>query len=538
MRVVVLGGYGVFGSRLARLLVRDGHDVWIAGRDAAQAAACATRIGGRALVVDRDGDLAPVLAAEPRILVDAAGPFQAYGDDPYRLVRFCLDHGIDYLDLSDDGAFTAGIVALDAAARRAGRFALSGASSVPALSAAATAALAADLDTVAVIEAAILPGNRAPRGRSVIAAILSQIGRPLHLWRGGTWWTATGWSDRRAYHLDGGLVRTGRLIGAPDLTLFPDHFAARSVIFRAGMELGIMNVGLAVLAWLRRHHLVPGTRWLVTPAHWLATLLEPFGTDRGGMVVEVTGTADGQAIRRSWRLLAEAGDGPFVPGTAVRALLRRADRIEPGARPCLSDLTLEEAERAMGDLAVTTRRAQEARPPLFQTVLGDRWATLPPTLRRLHSVHDVERFSGIARVDRGGGLLARLAAWFFRFPSAGEGVPVTVTKIRTEAGEIWQRRFAGRVFRSRCTASRPHHFRERFGPFTFELELPVKDGALHYPARRGWVCGLPLPRALMPRSDTREFEADGVFHFDVALSAPLGGGLIVRYRGVLAPDAG
>lgn len=32
MKVVILGGYGVFGSRLANLLVRDGHQVWLAGR--------------------------------------------------------------------------------------------------------------------------------------------------------------------------------------------------------------------------------------------------------------------------------------------------------------------------------------------------------------------------------------------------------------------------------------------------------------------------------------------------------------------------
>ena len=32
MKIVVLGGYGVFGSGLAELLLRDGHTVWLAGR--------------------------------------------------------------------------------------------------------------------------------------------------------------------------------------------------------------------------------------------------------------------------------------------------------------------------------------------------------------------------------------------------------------------------------------------------------------------------------------------------------------------------
>ena len=106
----------------------------------------------------------------------------------------------------------------------------------------------------------------------------------------------------------------------------------------------------------------------------------------------------------------------------------------------------------------------------------------------------------------------------------------------TRNGEVWDRDFAGRVFRSYFTPSRPYHYKERFQVFTFEIEMPVEDGAVHYVVRRGWIAGLPCPRALLPRSETREFEVDGRFHFDVVLRAPLGGGLIVRYRGSLSPD--
>ena len=59
---------------------------------------------------------------------------------------------------------------------------------------------------------------------------------------------------------------------------------------------------------------------------------------------------------------------------------------------------------------------------------------------------------------------------------------------------------------------------------------------MHLPVRRGWCLGIPIPRALLPWSDSREFAVDGRFHFDVALGAPLGGGLIVRYRGTVTPD--
>jgi hypothetical protein len=134
-------------------------------------------------------------------------------------------------------------------------------------------------------------------------------------------------------------------------------------------------------------------------------------------------------------------------------------------------------------------------------------------------------------------VIARLAAWFFGFPPAGENVPITVTKTRIDSGETWERNFAGRVFRSHCTpAMDPYRYRERFWLFNYEQDLPVENGCMRLPVRRGWFLGVPIPRPLLPGSESREYAIDGVFHFDVALSAPLGGGLIVRYRGALKPD--
>jgi hypothetical protein len=134
--------------------------------------------------------------------------------------------------------------------------------------------------------------------------------------------------------------------------------------------------------------------------------------------------------------------------------------------------------------------------------------------------------------------MARLAAWLVGLPKPGKDVPVIVIMRRTPAGEAWERCFAGRRLRSVLTPSpRAGHVRERLGLATYELELPVQDGALHFPVRRGWLLGMPLPAFLLPRSCSREFAVDGVFHFDVGLYAPLTGDLIVRYRGWLLPES-
>ncbi|MEM7317545.1 MAG: DUF4166 domain-containing protein [Pseudomonadota bacterium] len=537
MRVAILGGYGVFGSRLAELLLRDGHQVWIVGRNPDKARNTAERLRCESICLDFKTDPKPVFDIKPDVLIDAAGPFQSYTADPYRIPRICVDTGTDYLDLSDDADFTAGIAALDPLAQQAGCRLLSGASSVPGLSSVIVADLAKDLEDIYLIDIAILPGNWAPRGTSVMRAILGQAGRPNLAWRGGQWRDTSGWSDKRRIELASDLRRSAFGIEVPDTKLFPAHFGARSVVFRAGMELWVLNAGLSAIARLRRlwpFEIKPG---LVKLLQRLANFLLPFGTDRGGMRVRAIGDIEGSTVRRDWRLIAEAGDGPYVPAVTIRAVLRRLDDVPCGARPCLAELTTADISQAMTDLSVTTDIQDAPAPSLFQKALADSWALLPSSTRALHKVHDVESFSGQARVTRGTGVIARLAAALFGFPAEADNVPISVTKMRKGDAEIWQRNFDGRHFSSQMTASTlPGHMCERFWPFTFELALDVKDGQIHLPVRRGWCLGIPVPKALLPVSISREYDLDGLFHFDVTLNAPLGGGLIVRYRGNLTPE--
>lgn len=216
MRVLLLGGYGVFGERLARLLLRDGHDITIAGRSAARARRLAGDLGCGYSVIDRQGDLGAVAGHD--VVIDAAGPFHSYGHDPYRLARAAIAAGVHYLDLSDDAGFFAGIAAVDAEARQAGVCVISGLSTVPALSSAAVRALVGD-ETPLSIDCAILPGNRSPRGVSVMSSILSQAGLPLRIWRGGVWDEVTGWSGPAGYLLPQGIVREGWIIEVPDLAV-------------------------------------------------------------------------------------------------------------------------------------------------------------------------------------------------------------------------------------------------------------------------------------------------------------------------------
>ncbi|MEM1386067.1 MAG: DUF4166 domain-containing protein [Pseudomonadota bacterium] len=536
-RVAIVGGSGVFGSRLAELLVRDGHHVTVMGRRRAPLEAVATKHGVHYAVVDLRASPLSIFDHAPDAVVDAAGPFQTYGAD-YALPRLCIERGVHYIDLSDDARFTQGIEALDPMAKAAGCSAVSGASSVPGLSSVVITQLAEGLERLELIESAIVPGNRAPRGVSVIAAILGQLGQVSQVWRGGAQRDAIGWTDRRRVVLAKGLRRWAYFIEVPDIKLFPQHFAARSVMFRAGMELGLLNHSLALIAAIRRRIAFSFPPWLLRLVRFLAALTYPLGSDRGGMRVAVIGYDGDRAVRREWRLIAEAGDGPYIPAVTARSILRRLEQTAPGARPCLAEVTLTEITAAMADLKVTTEIDETPAVTVFQRCLGPDWDRLAKPLRRLARVYDLEVFDGVAQVERGNSLPVRVLSWFIGFPQAGADIPLKVTKTRIDDFERWERDFDGQRFHSRMGPAQDQgRCVEAFGLFRFELDLSVGDGgALEYSMGRGWFWLIPLPRWLLPTCAAREWDEGGVFQFVVALTAPLRAGLIVRYRGHLQPS--
>lgn len=124
------------------------------------------------------------------------------------------------------------------------------------------------------------------------------------------------------------------------------------MLFRAGLELNAMHWGLSLLAFLRARGVLPRLQPLTGSLLWMSRRLERFGSDRGGMTVEVVGEGGGKTVRRRWQLIAEEGSGPFVPAIPALAIANKMPDIAPGARPCLHDLSLSEIEWATASLPI------------------------------------------------------------------------------------------------------------------------------------------------------------------------------------------
>jgi saccharopine dehydrogenase-like NADP-dependent oxidoreductase len=261
LRVLIVGGYGTFGGRLARLLAGEPRlTLIIAGRSPRQAEQfCAALPATAALIpaaFDRAADIDAQLGAlAPDLVVDASGPFQIY-HDPYRVVRAVLARRIGYLDLADGSDFVQGIAQFDAQARERGVFVLGGASSFPVLTAAVVRRLARGMARVDAVSAGIAPSPFAGLGLNVVRAIASYCGKPIELLRDGRKVTGFGLTESRRFTIapPGRLPLGSRrfsLVDAPDLRVLPALWPLREIWMGAGTVPEIMHRVLNLCAWGR-----------------------------------------------------------------------------------------------------------------------------------------------------------------------------------------------------------------------------------------------------------------------------------------------
>jgi hypothetical protein len=549
MKILILGGYGVFGGRLAELLAdMPGLDLYICGRDLGRAERFCTAYRGVARVhphlLDRR-DIGPALAdLRPDLVVDASGPFQDYGADGYRVVEACIAAKVDYLDLADGADFVFGIDRFDAAAKAAGIFILSGVSSFPALTGAVLREMAKTMD-IRSVEGGIAPSPFAGIGLNVMRAVVGYAGAPVKLRRGGKDGHGIGLAESLRYT----VAVPGRLplrnihfslVDVPDLQLIPRARPALTDIWMgAGPVPEILHRILNLLAKARALFHLPSLEPFSRLFYAVLNRMR-FGEHRGGMFIRARGLDGGNMVERSWHLLAEGDDGPYIPSMAIEAIVRKlraGDRPAAGARSSVDALTLADYDALFDGRSIHTGfRSEEPGAPLYRQILGTAFDALPQQLRLLHGSGTERRWQGHAEVRRGTGLLARLAAAIVGFPKAADRVPVTVVFTPEKHGERWTRDFGGRRFaslQSRGTGRNDYLLVERFGPLCFAMALVVEDGRLHLVPRRWSAFGIPMPRWLMPDGASFETEVDGAFRFDVEIAAPLVG-LIVAYRGSLA----
>lgn len=371
MKTLVLGGYGNFGARIGRALAQDvGIDLIVGGRDLDRATAFAQSLGGaaRGLRIDvQSADLARAIRdAGAELVIHTAGPFQ--GQD-YRVPHAAAAAGAHYIDLADGRRFVCDFPeALDATFRTAGRAAVSGASTVPALSSAVVDHLTQGWKDIRGIDLCIAPAQGAPRGEATLAGVLAYCGAPIRVWQDGRWVERLGWARPTKVTFARMTPRRGALCDIPDLELFPSRYAGvQSVVFRAAFEVGLTQQAFACLAFLRRVGLLAAPQRLAPLLQATGGLFDAFGTALGGMVVRVEGIdAQGASARRAWHIAADDNHGPEIPCMAAILLARRLVRGDAswvGAHACAGLLALSEFATEFARWGMVTDEVDEGHSP-------------------------------------------------------------------------------------------------------------------------------------------------------------------------------
>jgi saccharopine dehydrogenase-like NADP-dependent oxidoreductase len=364
-RILVLGGYGNFGKRIAESLAAlVGITVLIGGRNSRRSRQLCLELNSTGVA----GALEPVLidinsqqfvddlaALSPDLVIHTGGPFQ--GQD-YRVPEACIAVGSHYIDLADDRRFVCDISSLNDRALENNVLVVSGASSVPGLSSTVIDSFIDQFSRLDEIDFAIAPGNQAERGEATVRGILSYTGHAYPIFAKGNWVQRYGWMSPRKLSF-GGVIGKRWLanIDIPDLELFPGRYQpVNTVNFQAGLELPFLHWGMVFMAWLVKVGLIRDWSDFTRQIFKFSELFERWGTDTGGMQINLTGlNTDGQPKRIKWVLCAANGVGPHIPTLSAIIIAKKliaGEMNTMGAAPCLGMYTLEEFDDEASPLGI------------------------------------------------------------------------------------------------------------------------------------------------------------------------------------------
>jgi len=325
-RVIVFGGYGVFGTHISHALVECGIPTTIAGRDPVQADCFAQSLGehARGMAADlRKADSCLDALRGHTVAVHAAGPFGSFDDT---LLKACVMGGCHYVDIADDRRYAASVRAIGPAFADAQLAAVYGCSSLPGISGALGIAAREGL-TVPIrrVRSSLFIGNRNPKGIAAISSLLGGLGKAIAAPQG----TLLGFRDREVVPLPPPFGSRGMFnFESPDYDLFPELFDASEVVVKVGFELRSATYAFAALSYLgagKHALLAPLLEFSGRGLSFLgcsggAVMTELFLPDGGKRFASIGGSRDGQrmaALPAAWVAASLAREPPARVGACT-----------------------------------------------------------------------------------------------------------------------------------------------------------------------------------------------------------------------------
>jgi len=359
-RVLIIGGYGNFGSYISKTLAKESNiQIIVAGRSLKKSLQLIAKLDAinppEAAELDiQDNFAEKLITVHPQIVIHTSGPFQAQG---YAVAEACIQQGIHYIDLADGRDFVAGIERLNQQANEQCVLVVSGASSVPCLTSALVDFYQTEFKRMDSLDYGVTTAQKTTRGLATTAAILGYTGKAFKTLIHGKQKAIFGWQGLRLRQYKKLGWRFLSHCDVPDLALFPQRYPQlKTIQFYAGLELSLIHLTLWFLSGLVRLGIIRHLEKAALLMLRISFLFDIFGSSASGFHLTLTGLGKkDEAKSLTFELTAKSGDGPYIPCMPAILMAKKivkGDIKKYGAFPCMGFIDLDEYLNALAELDI------------------------------------------------------------------------------------------------------------------------------------------------------------------------------------------
>lgn len=293
-QVLILGGQGRIGQSVAAdLLTHTQAQLILTRRTPQMKLADQDRVEYLSLDLADEATLSATVAAS-QLVIHCAGPFR-YRDT--RVLKSCIEHGVNYVDVSDDRSFTQKALQLRSAAQAAGITAVVNTGVFPGISNSMVRLCVEQLDVAEKIHLSYVVVGSGGAGVTVMRTTFLGLQHPFQVWINGQWQTVKPYTAREMVEFPQPYGRSAVYwFDMPEAFTLPEAFPVQTVITKFGSIPDLYNH----LTWLAAHFPAklmhqPGTiEFLARVSHRMTSVSDRLTGIGVAMRAEVRGQKQGQ----------------------------------------------------------------------------------------------------------------------------------------------------------------------------------------------------------------------------------------------------
>jgi saccharopine dehydrogenase-like NADP-dependent oxidoreductase len=352
-QILILGGRGRIGSCVAKdLLAKTQAKITVTGRQTTTEVALGQQAEPRvqylALELTDTEGLRQAIASH-NLVIHCAGPF-VYRDAT--VLKTCIEQGVNYLDVSDNRAFTRKALACGDAAVAAGVTAVVNTGIFPGISNSMVRHDVEQLDEAERIHLSYVVSGSGGAGITVMRTTFLGLQQPFEAWIDNQWQTVKPYSDREKIKFPAPYGNAGVYwFDMPEAFTLVDSFPVKTVITKFGSVPDFYNH----LTWIAAH--VFPSSWIRNPAgveflshvsYRMTSVSDRFSGIGVAIRSEVQGQKDGSSASVCSTLVHENTAVAAGAGTGSIAELMLLGKLnKPGVWPVEQALSTELFEQTM-----------------------------------------------------------------------------------------------------------------------------------------------------------------------------------------------